>query len=67
MGKMTMQDTTMKYTCPHHPDFVSDKPGKCACGTDPVAMKVKDKMSDKAKMKKDDIMNDSKMMRSLLL
>jgi len=62
-GNMAMQDTTIKYTCPHHPDFISDKPGKCACGLDLVAMKGKVKKSDKAKMKKDDMMNDSKMMK----
>ena len=62
-GKMAMQDTTMKYTCPRHPDFISDKPGKCACGMELVAMKGKDKMSDMPKMKKDDMMNDSKMMK----
>lgn len=28
-----------KYYCPHHPDQVSDKPGKCAvCGMDLVEM-----------------------------
>lgn len=47
---------TKKYVCPHHPDQLSDKPGKCTvCGMDLVEMKsVKyacphhpDKMSDK--------------------
>ena len=28
-----MKDTTLKYTYLNHPDFVSDKPGKCSCGT----------------------------------
>lgn len=59
-----------KYYCPHHPDKVSDKPGKCAvCGmdlvemTDSKPMKMDhDKMTkpsdskkkDMDKMKKDD-------------
>ena len=63
-GNITIRDTILKYTCPRHPDFVSDKPGKCACGMELVAMKGKDKMSDKSKMNKDDMMNDSKMMKN---
>jgi Heavy metal binding domain len=72
-NKMAMKDT-MKYTCPHHPDVVSDKPGKCPkCGMEMVAMKgnmskssgmKKDKMMDKSgKMKKDGMMHDSKDMK----
>ena len=37
-------DTTMKtvYTCPMHPEVISDKPGKCPkCGMTLIAKKVK--------------------------
>ena len=34
---------TAKYVCPHHPDKISDKPGKCECGMDLVELKVQDK------------------------
>ena len=54
---------TKKYSCPHHPGQVSDKPGKCAvCGMDLVEvvdinkdhmMKKKDAMHDKMKMEGD--------------
>ena len=30
---------TTKYACPHHPDKISDKPGKCDCGMDLVELK----------------------------
>ena len=63
---------TAKYACPHHPDKISDKPGKCECGMDLVELKVqgKDSMmksSDKKKEKmkmNDDMkkMDKSKMM-----
>lgn len=59
-GKMAMKDT-MKYTCPHHPDVVSDKPGKCACGMDLVAMKGN--MSKSSGMKKDNMMGNSGKMK----
>jgi hypothetical protein len=31
---------TTKYACPHHPDKISDKPGKCDCGMDLVELKA---------------------------
>src|SRR5260221_14108701 len=35
------QDST-KYTCPMHPEVISDKPGKCPkCGMDLVKVKTK--------------------------
>jgi len=40
----TKTDSTVKtvYTCPMHPDVVSDKPGKCPkCGMELVAKKIK--------------------------
>ena len=42
MKKMqTTQGTSTKYTCPHHPEVVSNKPGKCPkCGMDLVAKKL---------------------------
>jgi hypothetical protein len=45
----------VKYTCTHHPEVVSDKPGKCSkCGMDLVAMKKHEGMKDgKMKMKND--------------
>lgn len=43
-----------KYYCPHHPDQVSDKPGKCAvCGMDMVEMKDMGKDHDMKNMKMD--------------
>jgi len=52
----TEMATTKKYTCPHHPDQVSDKPGKCGvCGMDLV--EVKD-MGKKNMSKKMDPMHD---------
>jgi hypothetical protein len=63
MSKMAMKDSTMKYTCPHHPDVLSDKPGKCACGMDLVAAKGKDEMTKKPKMMKEDMMETSKDMK----
>ncbi len=45
---------TKKYYCPHHPEQVSDKPGKCAvCGMDLVEMKDMGKMHDSKTMKMD--------------
>jgi Cu(I)/Ag(I) efflux system membrane fusion protein len=38
------QDSSMqvKYTCPMHPDYISNKPGKCPkCGMDLVKVKTK--------------------------
>ena len=46
--KMEMKKE-VKYTCPNHPDVVSDMPGKCKCGADLVAMKEKDNMDMAAK------------------
>lgn len=43
-----------KYNCPHHPDQVGDKPGKCAvCSMDLVEMKDMGKMNDTKTMKMD--------------
>jgi len=70
-AKSGMVQTT-KYVCPHHPDKISDKPGKCECGMDLVELKVPDKKSvmkssdkNKEKMKMNDDMkkmNKAKMM-----
>ena len=72
--KMETKQAT-KYTCPHHPDFISDKPGKCKCGATLVALKSDDKMmkssddkkmdksSDSQCMKKDKMMKESKGMQ----
>jgi len=57
-NNMVMKDTSMKYSCPHHPDVISDKPGKCACGMELVVLKGKDKMSKKTK--KESVKQDSK-------
>ena len=38
-AKPGMAQTT-KYACPHHPDKISDKPGKCDCGMDVVELKA---------------------------
>ena len=58
------QDTTktksmanVQYTCPMHPDVISDKPGKCPkCGMDLVVKETKKNMGgmkmDSAEMKK---------------
>jgi hypothetical protein len=62
-AKMAMTDT-MKYSCPHHPDVVSNKPGKCSkCGMDLVAMKPKAKMSKTDKMGKGGMMHDKTKMK----
>ena len=37
-AKPGMAQTT-KYACLHHPDKISDKPGKCDCGMDLVELK----------------------------
>ena len=51
-----------KYYCPHHPDLVSDKPGKCDCGMELVEMKDMDKMPDQKNMKMDTMKGDMKKM-----
>jgi hypothetical protein len=39
--------TPTAYTCPHHPDVVSDKPGKCPkCGMDLVPKAAEPKQED---------------------
>jgi hypothetical protein len=72
-SNMAMKDT-MKYTCAHHPEVVSNKPGKCPkCGMALVAMnktsggmkkgKMKDgMMHDMTKMKKDSTMMKKEIM-----
>jgi len=59
-GQTTQNTTTMKqsmkYTCPQHPEVVSDKPGKCSkCGMELVAM------NDKTTMKRSTGMNKKSM------
>jgi hypothetical protein len=52
---------TAKYACPHHPDKMSDKPGKCECGMDLVELKVPGKnpeMKSSDKNKEEMKMND---------
>ena len=42
MPKGKMDTTKIVYTCPMHPEVISDKPGKCPkCGMTLVAKKVK--------------------------
>ena len=70
-SKSGMAQTT-KYVCPHHPDKISDKPGKCECGMDLVELKspgkdpmMKSSNKNKEKMKMNDDMkkmDKSKMM-----
>lgn len=55
----TVSDTTkkvklakMQYTCPMHPDVLSDKPGKCPkCGMTLVKKEPAKKKTDSTKMK----------------
>jgi hypothetical protein len=65
MGTKTMKDTTMKYSCPHHPNIKSDKPGKCSCGMDLVAIKGKDEMSKSPGKMNNKMMDDSKNMKQV--
>ncbi len=52
---------TKKYACPHHPDQVSDKPGKCeVCGMD--LFEVKD-MGKEHTSKKMDAMHEKMKMK----
>jgi len=52
-----------KYYCSHHPDQLSDKPGKCpVCGMALVEMKSTDKMQDAKSMKMDNMKGDMKKM-----
>ena len=60
-NNMVMKDTTLKYTCPHHSEVISDKPGKCACGMELVVLKGKDKISNKTK--KESVFLNSKGMK----
>jgi hypothetical protein len=65
---------TKKYYCPHHPDQISDKPGKCAvCGMDLVEMtdmgkdhdmKTMKIDKDKMEMDKDKMKGDMKKMET---
>jgi hypothetical protein len=42
--KAPAQEAGTKYTCPHHPEVVSDKPGTCPkCGMDLEPKKVPNK------------------------
>ena len=55
----TVKQSTVKYTCPEHPDVVKDQPGKCPkCGMDLVEKKgkstgVSHQMKDSKMMKQD--------------
>lgn len=41
--KKDKKDSKMTYTCPMHPEVISDKPGKCPqCGMDLIEKKVAD-------------------------
>ena len=64
---------TTKYACPHHPDKISDKPGKCDCGMDLVElkaigkepmMKSSDKNEEEMKMNDDTKKMDKTKMKS---
>jgi len=61
MKKMqSTKDTSTKYTCPHHPEVVSDKPGKCPkCGMDLVPMKRTASTAKQGTMPKDKMKKDS--------
>jgi hypothetical protein len=49
----TASDTTVKYTCPMHPEVISDTPGACPkCGMTMV-IKDKNKKSNQQKMQMD--------------
>jgi Heavy metal binding domain len=51
-SKMPKTDTAIKkvYTCPMHPEVISDKPGKCPkCGMDLVEKKPVVKQKDSLK------------------
>lgn len=66
VAKKTEMAKAKKYYCPHHPDQVSDKPGKCAvCGMDLVEMtdKVKDQDMKTMKMEKDKMKMDKDKMK----
>jgi Heavy metal binding domain len=54
-----------KYSCSHHPDKISDKPEKCACGMDLVEVKEPSKMAQEAKpmMKQDSKKMDKSKMK----
>ena len=67
-GKTKKMDSSMHkvYTCPMHPDVVSDKPGKCPkCGMDLVEKKngkqAMDPMQKMPMQKKDSAMTKKKM------
>ncbi|NUP08671.1 MAG: hypothetical protein HOW73_21695 [Polyangiaceae bacterium] len=46
-GATPAGDQATSFTCPHHPDVVSDKPGKCPkCGMDLVPKKGEEKPHD---------------------
>ena len=52
-SKTPKTDSTVKklYTCPMHPEVISDKPGKCPkCGMDLVEKKMPPKKKKSIKM-----------------
>jgi hypothetical protein len=52
-----------KYTCPMHPEVISDKPGKCPkCGMTLVKVKPSSTIKKSHKMQKDTIMSHPDMM-----
>jgi hypothetical protein len=67
-GNLPMKDT-VRYTCTHHPEVVSNKPGKCPkCGMELVSMKSKEASPKsggmkKSKMKKDSAVRSTKIMK----
>jgi len=64
----TVKQSTVKYTCTHHPEVIKDEPGKCPkCGMDLVEKKgkstgVSHHMKDSTMMKQD----HTKMMKDTL-
>ena len=68
--KSQVQEQTLKYTCPMHPEIIQDKPGDCPkCGMKLVVMKNDKKgemnqMNDSTKMNNCTMPKNSKKMKN---